>query len=83
MQAITVRDGNGMLLCWGPLNRSYDPGVPEGAVKAVEDSYDAVVAEYAVLQANTPVVLSLEAKVATLEAQVATLNEAMVFPGGK
>lgn len=45
MKAITIRK-DGELLAFGPVGRSYDPGVPDGTVKAIEDDYAVVQAEY-------------------------------------
>lgn len=45
MKAITVRQA-GVLIAFGPAGRGYDPGVPDGAVKAIEDDYNTVQDEY-------------------------------------
>ena len=51
MKAITVREPQGKLIAFGPDNGMYDPGVPVGSTKAIEDDYDKVLAEY---QASLP-----------------------------
>ena len=51
MKAIVVRKlGTNEILAFGPDNGMYDPGVPPGAVKAVEPDYDVVQAEYTAAQ---------------------------------
>jgi len=51
MNAITVRDAAGKLICFGPDNGMYDPGVPVGCVKAIEPDYEAGMAEWQAQQA--------------------------------
>lgn len=45
MKAITIRK-DGKLLCFGPDNGMYEPGVPDGAINGIEDDYDVVQAEF-------------------------------------
>ena len=52
MRAIVVREqGTHKLICFGPDNGMYDPGVPPNAYKIVEADYETVKAEDA---ANQP-----------------------------
>jgi hypothetical protein len=77
MKAITVRDKNGILICFGPASSGYDPGVPLNATKVIEDSYETIVTEWNALHANDVLPKSLEQQVAELQIQVATLNTSM------
>lgn len=46
MKAVTIRDTLNNLICFGPDNGMYDPGVPDGMTKQVEDDYEAIKLEY-------------------------------------
>lgn len=52
MKAITIRQHN-ILVCFGPDNGMYDPGIPDGCTKAIEPAYEAVLAEWQAQQAPT------------------------------
>lgn len=47
MKAVTVRQLDGTLLCFGPDNGMYNPGYdPATSTKQVETDYDAIVTEW-------------------------------------
>jgi hypothetical protein len=45
MKAVTIRK-DGKLLCFGPDDGNYEPGVQVDAVRAVEDDYNVILAEW-------------------------------------
>lgn len=47
MKVITVRKlADNSLVCFGPDNGQYDPGVPDGCIKSVEPDYPTVLAAW-------------------------------------
>lgn len=78
MKAIVIRDSAFRLVAFGPASTGYDPNVPAGCTKSIEDSYVAVAAESAA--SYTPPVDPLKVlqdKVAELEARL-TIAESKV-----
>lgn len=70
MKAITIRDANGILVCFGPEGRGYDPGIPAGHVKAVEDDYNSVVAEYKTIQDSLPIEKTISERLVELDTRL-------------
>lgn len=61
MNTVTVRRVNdGTLVAFGPNNGMYDPGVADGQVKALEDDYDVILAEWNAAQPPPPQVHAFE-----------------------
>jgi hypothetical protein len=74
MKAITIRDTNGKLVCFGPAGRGYDPGVPVDCVKAIEDDYEVVRNEYADNYVAPVIADPIKDRLDALEAQIGLLN---------
>ena len=73
MKVITIRN-SGVLIAFGPAGTGYDPGVPLGAVKAVEDDYVLVLAEYASDRTGDIPVVTLDEKLASLQTQIDSIK---------
>jgi hypothetical protein len=67
MKVITIRDGVGTLVAFGPDNGMYEPVVPVGCVKAVERDYEPVKAEWLAKVILEPKPKTIEERVSALE----------------
>ncbi len=74
MKAIVVRDGTGKLICFGPEGRGYDPGVPTGMIRSIENSYDDILTEWQQTYIPPVIVTETDAKLASLEQRIQTVE---------
>ena len=71
MNAVVVRDqATGVIVCMGPANGMYDPGVPVGCTKTVEPDYDILIQQHCAELAARPKPPSLEDRIRALEQKV-------------
>ena len=71
MNAIVVRDQQGKIVCMGPDNGMYDPRVPSGCTKAVEDDYDIKIQQHLAELGARPQPPTLDQRVKAIEDQLA------------
>ena len=69
MRAITVRNGLGQLICFGPADGMYKPGIPLGCTQQVEPDYDVVCQEWITRMALIPQPKTIEERLSALEAR--------------
>ena len=71
MKALVVRDTTGKIVCMGPDDGNYNPGVPPNCTKAIEPDYDTLLKQHNNDLALRPRSASIEERLKAVEDQLA------------